>query len=405
MCRSVYAFMIGALLIVSGCNDIQKAIDEAKKEPAAPPRDNYIVLLDLSDRILLNNQQQVAKDLTIIKTIYAVFKSRLQEKDPTRLYYNVQDKLKLLIAPQKTTPESVYDMAGNLRVELSSEEPEKKLSAVDNTEKILDAALPEIYKQAVISNNSNDFAGADIWKYFNEDLEDDLEKDGQNTLFIITDGYLDFENTIGRESQKNRYTSCLQIISALKNFPDWRTKFDEGDYGLLTAGKKFPNLKVVLLEVNPRQEWSGEYHLLTRIWSKWFSEMDISTYRFIKDDNINEVRESLEKFMQVKIAFKPEPAKWMMVTEKSAPEVVIADATSKENASTTFRNNGPADSLENNTFFDDRGTDMTFSKKKENPITNSNRDTSRITIKPAKKARPSARKAKNQNEVSFGPIH
>jgi hypothetical protein len=153
----------------------------------------------------------------------------------------------------------------------------------------------------VISNNSTSYAGADIWKYFNEDLQDDLEKDAQNTLFIITDGYMDFESLQGRASRNNRYTSCTQIINNLKKAPDWNSRFKEGDYGLLPVNKRFPNLKVIVLELNPKDDWTGEYNLLTTIWSKWFNEMGIKSFAFIKDDNINEINESIEKLLKVKL--------------------------------------------------------------------------------------------------------
>ena len=315
------------LFFSQGCNDVQDAIAEAKRETPVIPKENYIVLLDLSDRILNNNQQQVAKDFSVVKCIYAAFRSKLNSKDPTHLYYNVNDKLKLLVAPQKTTPPSLYELAGNLRVEMESESPEKKASLIDETEKSFNTTLPEIYRQAVISNNTNDYSGADIWKYFNEDLEDDLVEDGQNTLFIITDGYMDFEKSEERPAQNNRFTSCAQIINALKGSADWNEKFEQGDYGLMPVGKKFPNLRVVLLEINPREQWTGEYNLLTKIWSKWFQEMGIPAYRFIKDDNINEVRESIEKFMQIRITAKITPTRWTKVLDTDSSMIPEGIAT------------------------------------------------------------------------------
>jgi hypothetical protein len=284
MRRYGYLLLTG-LFFLWGCNEFQQAVKDAKKEIPPPPRDNYIILLDLSDRILFNNQQQVPKDISVIKTIYGVFKSKMRVKDPTHLYYNLNDKLKVLIAPQKTTPKSLYDIVGSLRIDLSAEQPDKKAAQADDAEKTFNTVLPEIYRQAVIGNNSTAYSGADIWKYFNEDLADDLEKDGQNTLFIITDGYMDLEKTADRPAQNNRYPSCSQIINTLKKYPDWETKFTEGDYGLLPVAKKFTNLRVVLLQVNPKEEWNGEYSLITKIWGKWFTEMGISNYRFIKDDN------------------------------------------------------------------------------------------------------------------------
>jgi hypothetical protein len=286
---------------LTGCNEIEEAVKDAKKDGSSPPKDNYMVLLDLSDRILYNNQQQVPKDIQVIQSIYAAFKSKLNAKDPTRLYFTVNDKLKLMVAPQRTTASDVYDLAGNLRLSLSSAQPEQKAKMLEETEKNFNTFLPQIYKKAVISNNSTSYAGADIWKYFNEDLQDDLEKDAQNTLFIITDGYMDFESLQGRASRNNRYTSCTQIINNLKKAPDWNSRFKEGDYGLLPVNKRFPNLKVIVLELNPKDDWTGEYNLLTTIWSKWFNEMGIKSFAFIKDDNINEINESIEKLLKVKL--------------------------------------------------------------------------------------------------------
>lgn len=318
------------MMLAASCNELQQAVKEANKETKAPPVDNYIVLLDLSDRILYNNQQQVAKDLSVIKTIQSLFRASINSKDPTHLYYAVNDKMKVLVAPQKTTPRKIYDDAGQLRIELSSEEAMKKATAVDESERTFNAVLPELYRQAIVSSNNADYVGADIWKYFDEDLAGDLDKDAKNTLFIITDGYLDFERSEQRPVQGNRFTSCAQLINSLKAYPDWSTRFETGDYGLMPVGKKFSNLKVVLLEINPRQEWNGEYKLLTTIWSKWFKEMGIDSCTFIKNDNINEVKESMEKFMQVKITGKVEAANWTAVAIADSARKRLADLPVKK---------------------------------------------------------------------------
>ncbi|MBS1565798.1 MAG: hypothetical protein JST39_15525, partial [Bacteroidetes bacterium] len=275
-----YGFiLLAGLWLCAGCNEFQQAVNDAKKDVPPPPKDNYIVLLDLSDRILYNRQQQVSKDLSALQNIYSIFKSNLDAKDPMHLYYTVNDKLKVLIAQQRTTPKSLYDMVGSLRVEMASEQPDQKAKAVDSTQKLFGTLLPEIYKQAVISNNSNAYSGADIWKYFHEDLEDDLENDAQNTLFIVTDGYMDLDKKEERPDQHNRFASCSQLVTTLKKYPDWEKKFDEGDYGLLPTGKKFSGLRVVVLELNPREDWNDEYSLLTKIWGKWLGEQGISNYR------------------------------------------------------------------------------------------------------------------------------
>ena len=380
-----FGFILLSLLAVA-CNDFREAVKEARKEIPPPPKDNYIVLLDLSDRILKDNQHQVAKDLTIIKTIYALFKSNLNRKDPSHLYYALNDKLKVLIAPQKTTPGKLYEEAGLLRVELSSEQPEKKAKLVDETEKTFIMVLPDVYRQALVSKNSSGYTGADIWKYFNEDLADDLDKDAQNTLFIVTDGYLDFEKTEERPVLNNRFTSCARIINSLKNYPDWNLRFEKENYGLMPVSKKFPKLKVVLLQINPRQEWPGEYTLLTRIWGKWFTEMSIDSFRFIKNDNSNEVKESIEKFMQLKLTGKIEPVQWTAIPINDSNVVAIktSRALAKQNDPSGSISAGPA-----------------FKKKDEFAVL----DPTNIGDKIARRTPTVKRLIKQKEQVSFGPAY
>ncbi len=319
--------ILSIFLLFNSCNEFKQAVDEAKKENGPIPKDNYMVLLDMSDRLLRNNQSQPAKDVAVVKTLLSAFKTNIDKKDPTRLYYTVKDKLKILLSPQKSTPAALYESVGNLRIDFESEDPYKRAPALDSLKIAFDQQLPALYKKAMFSNKAADYTGADIWKYFNEDLEDDLVKDGQNTLFILTDGYMDFESVQDRPKQKNRFTSCRQIIDDLRGYPDWSAKFDAEDYGLMTVGKKFSNLRVVVLEMNPSQNWNGEYGLLTKIWSKWFKEMGIEQFHFIKNENINEVKESIENFMQLKIVGKIEVEKQDLVFDT----VILQKSIAKPN--------------------------------------------------------------------------
>ncbi|HYJ37341.1 MAG TPA: hypothetical protein VEV87_01945 [Chitinophagaceae bacterium] len=379
-------FIVFLSLFAMSCNEIQQAVKEAKNEIPPPPRDNYIILLDLSDRILENNQQQISKDLTVIKNIYGMFKSNLNKKDPSHLYYALNDKLKILIAPQKTTPGKLYEESGLLRVDLSAEQPEKKSRLVQESEKTFNSIVPDVYRQALVSKHTSGYAGADIWKYFNEDLSDDLDKDAQNTLFIITDGYLDFEKTEDRPNLNNRFTSCAQIINNLKSYPDWNDRFDKGDYGLMPVAKKFPRLRVVLVQMNPSQEWSGEYPLLTRIWSKWFKEMSIDSFGFIKNDHIGEVRETIEKFMHIKINGKIESAAW------TAIDLPDSNALAQKNSYPLEKESGTAGNVLSAQAF----------KKKDKPTGNDSTNTyDKIAARNSTVKRP----IKQKEQVSFGPVY
>lgn len=369
-----HSYLLILMLTLAGCSEFEQAVKDAKKETPPPPKDNYIILLDLSDRILNNNQQQVPKDIFVVQSIFKAFKSKLEAKDPTRLFYTVSDKLKVMVAPQRNTIEDIYNLAGDLRITLASAQPEQKAHLIEETEKKFSSVLPEIYRKAVISNNSKDYPGADIWKYFNEDLAGDLEADATNTLFIITDGYLDFEPTELRPTENNRFTSCAQIIKNLKAQPDWHVRFESEDYGLLPVKKKFPNLKVVLLEIKPKDDWPGEYTLLTDIWGKWLKEMGINSYSFIKDDNINEVNESIEKLMSVRLPGNKQTLAWTAVTD--IDPIVAAQ-----------------DSL-----------DIVSLKKKVLTSENIIDTIAPIPVK-AKKNLPLKRSVKQKQELSFGPVY
>jgi hypothetical protein len=87
---------------------------------------------------------------------------------------------------------------------------------------------------------------------------------------------------------------------------------------------------VIVLELNPKDDWTGEYNLLTSIWSKWFNEMGIKSYAFIKDDNINEINESIEKLLKVKLPSSANitSISWTPVTDID-PEITKAAKNQK----------------------------------------------------------------------------
>jgi len=103
--------------------------------------------------------------------------------------------------------------------------------------KLFFANVDTLYRKAVFSRRPQDYNGADIWKYFYEDLKTDYSTDTltQNYLFILTDGY----PIVG---QRNK---------------------------LLQVKNDFPDLEIVLLEAAPREkdlEWD---HIMS-IWEDWF---------------------------------------------------------------------------------------------------------------------------------------
>ncbi|HLZ17895.1 MAG TPA: caspase family protein, partial [Cyclobacteriaceae bacterium] len=129
------------------------------------------------------------------------------------------------------------------------------------------ANLDTLYKRAVFSRQPGDYNGADIWKYFHEDLKNDYSRDTltQNFLFILTDGY----PIVGNQNKL------------------WLVK------------NEFPNLEIVLLEAAPREldlEWD---HIMTT-WEEWFNTMGIKRYTLVKRGSITKELEQVRDLVAVK---------------------------------------------------------------------------------------------------------
>src|SRR5688572_17032474 len=67
-----------------------------KKKPVARTKHNYIILLDLSDRLIVQ-ENQPERDKQIIRNLYTAFEEKVR-KD---LYIKSRDEFKVVIAPQR----------------------------------------------------------------------------------------------------------------------------------------------------------------------------------------------------------------------------------------------------------------------------------------------------------------
>jgi len=228
-----------------------------KKENNIRVKHNYIILVDLSDRLIIQ-ENQPERDIEIIKHIYGLFEERVKNN----LYIKSRDEIKVVIAPQ---------LGSNLKTEKFEDELYTNIESIKNVfrkkteqerKENFYAYLDTLYQQAVFSKNPEDYYGADIWKYFYEDLKDDIAKDTltDNFLFILTDGY----PIVGKEKNK------LQPIKT-----------------------KFSDLKVVLIEAAPREK-DMEWDRIMETWESWFNEIGVNDYTMIKRKAITKEKEQLK---------------------------------------------------------------------------------------------------------------
>jgi hypothetical protein len=247
--------LTGILLVL--CMACQPPMPEKK---SLSVKHNYIILLDLSDRIIIQPEQP-QRDKEIVQAIYKLFEAKVK-KD---LYIKSRDEIKVVIAPQKGSglrtdnfEDQLYINMGNIKNVL------RRPKEAERRETFF-KALDELYQKAVFSNIPEEYNGADIWKYFYEDLDTDLSDDTltRNFLFILTDGY----PIVGKDLSK------LKMVK-----------------------EDYPELEIILMEASPRDK-DMEWDHIMGMWKTWFDSMKIGDYTFIKRKAISKEIEQVEEII------------------------------------------------------------------------------------------------------------
>lgn len=249
------AFLYLFLLVMGSCK-----MPPPEKKAAPRIKNNFIVLLDLSDRLIVQ-QDQADRDKQIIKGLYSLF----EEKVKKDLYIKSRDEIRVAIAPQVGSKVKRDVFEDRLYVNMQHlNNVARKAQEEQRREKFYDN-LDTLYRKALFSRNPTDYNGADIWKYFHEDLKNDYSRDTltHNYLFILTDGY----PIVGHQNKL------------------WLVK------------NEFPDLEIVLLEGAPREldlEWD---HIMST-WEEWFNTMGIKRYTFVKRGSITKELEQVKSIVQ-----------------------------------------------------------------------------------------------------------
>jgi hypothetical protein len=231
----------------------------APEKKTASPRvkHNYIVLLDLSDRLIVQ-QNQPQRDKQIIRSLYNAFESKVK-KD---LYIRSRDEFRVVIAPQLGGEVRRDDFEDRLYVNMNNISNVYRKLNEEERRSAFEANLDTLYRKAVFSHVPEQYHGADIWKYFHEDLKVDYSRDTltENFLIIITDGY----PIVGHNRNK-----------------------------LLEVKNEFPDLKIALVEAAPREK-DMEWDRMMLTWQEWFNGMGVKEYTLIKRGSITKELEQIK---------------------------------------------------------------------------------------------------------------
>jgi hypothetical protein len=177
------------------------------------------------------------------------------------LYLKSRDEIKVVVAPQIGSGLATQNFEDKLYVNMKNINLVKRRKGENARRKDFFATLDQLYKKAQFSKVPTDYYGADIWKYFYENLKEDYSKDTltKNFLFILTDGY----PVVGKDRTK---------LEPIKN--------------------KFPDLNVIIVEAAPTEK-DMEWDHINNLWADWFREIGISKYTLIKRTAISKEKEQI----------------------------------------------------------------------------------------------------------------
>ena len=215
--------------------------DASKKENSNDSKKiNITLLIDLSDRIIRPNPNQLNIDLDIAEFLTKSFTDSCMHWESSikgNGLQNAEHSFKIMFYPEPNDP-SVNSLAAKLQIDASNiPQGKEKLHIIKDAPDTIRHNLNQIYN---IATKAGNFHGSDIWGFFDSgDVEAQcIRKDYRNILVILTDGYLyERSNLIHNGNSTNYITDAV-----LKN----------PNSGLIANRNNLNNLEVLLLEINPK---------------------------------------------------------------------------------------------------------------------------------------------------------
>lgn len=303
--NSKFILLIALVVVLFGGIVVAISVTATDPPPLKPVAQQHItVLLDLSNRIdpKLGRGPQATRDLQDIQTVLDVFKQQVKRN----FYINSRDQLSVVISRQRgSDPTAEAEHQADFTIDMGAlpinKKQRKRVEALTDS---LYLQTKNLYTEAQANSS---FTGADIWSFFDESLplflmtNKTASRDSViHTLVIVTDGYNDFSDDILKKRPVSGNRTSFGQVVRLSQKPDPLGTFDKGDYGLI-ATQKYPNLRVLVLELAPHGNDAIQRQLIRKYWTKWFDEMGIpSEYRQLLPNNASPslTANALQQLMQ-----------------------------------------------------------------------------------------------------------
>jgi len=272
----------------------------SKSEKQEPPSktagtkpEQFIVLLDLSDRII--QPGQIDADKQIIEKVFEEF----EKKAKSHLIMNSKDRFQICIAPQRGLKFDRDMESENLTFDFSKIKIAERVKKLDEFKDSLRSKLDALYTKANMGEESKNYQGSNIWQFFNEHLPAMTSEKIITRLIVITDGYFDFEEGNAKLSTGNKSTTS-SFIASIRNEINWKEIFASKGYGILPISGKLINTSVCVVGVRSKNENNlNEVEMLSYIWAKWLSSIGFSKedFKTIQYNSISIINNQIVEFL------------------------------------------------------------------------------------------------------------
>jgi hypothetical protein len=286
-------FVLGLVITIA----TQLNSNESKQTPVAKATgakpEQFIVLLDLSDRII--QPGQIETDKQVIEKVFEEF----EKKAKSHLIMNSKDRFQICIAPQKNLPFDRDIESENMTFDFAKIKVAERVKKLDEFRASLRSKLDELYTKAYMGNESKNYQGSNIWQFFNENLPPMTSKKNSTRLVVITDGYFDFEEGNAKLVHGNKSTTT-NFISQIRNNDNWKEKIEKEDLGILPISGQLSNVSVCVAGIRSKNPNNlNEVEMLSFIWAKWLSSIGFSKedFKTIQYNSISIIHNQIVEFL------------------------------------------------------------------------------------------------------------
>jgi hypothetical protein len=262
-----------------------KAETTIKRKPI-----NYTIILDLSDRVL--NEKQLHYDIAQIQLIFQKFKKKAKRN----LIITSKDRFVVKIIPQKGSSLDHNYFENILQLRLDQIHIKDKNNRMEKLDSMLCKTLNQLKANAIQGSKKSDYAGVDLWSFINSNQQQIILPLYDNTLLILTDGYLDFEDNSHVVKKENQFTGTGFIKTLNTN--NWKSQVEDKKMGLLPISIKHKATWIIsgLKSKNPKDLFQ-----ITKVkyfWTKWIMESANASPQFINYSTESQILSELNSITQ-----------------------------------------------------------------------------------------------------------